>query len=222
MAKICRPPMTLYAVALCRSRRGREGTSISHLVSLSLEPRAAAKHEAIKYFFAAVSRSFGRCFYRPPSSPPPPVSRPPPSPPHLISTLSLGAAYKSIIREVKRRCPLASKAKKMSACSAEDGAGRGGGSAGVEGGAERNSANANSRNRKKAKAPSFTPGMLCSGARGLGLDLGGFQAVILAAAEVRYCIHPAPRSPTHAFIHPLPIYHSTPLPTSYQPSCPKA
>ncbi|CAN0460957.1 unnamed protein product, partial [Ectocarpus sp. 12 AP-2014] len=38
---------------------------------------------------------------------------------------------------------------------------------------------------KNSKASSFSPGTLCRGARGLGLDLGGFQAVIVAAAEGR-------------------------------------
>lgn len=88
---------------------------------------------------------------------------------------SLGMAAKAIIRQVRRKCPHANAyahaVKAQQHLAQAHGVG-----GGASGGAHAHG--------KKATAK-FSPGMLCAGARGLGLDLGGFQAVTIAAAEVR-------------------------------------
>lgn len=73
---------------------------------------------------------------------------------------------------MNRRCPLAAKAKEVKAKHSSGGHGHGHGHGGH-----------GCKGKKKAGS-SYSPGILCAGARGLGLDLGGFQAVALAAAEV--------------------------------------
>lgn len=78
-----------------------------------------------------------------------------------------------------------------SGCSKASGRGGPGGGAGCGGGAGVGAGAGGGggdgsmcKHKKGSAASSFSPGTLCRGARGLGLDLGGFQAVIVAAAEV--------------------------------------
>lgn len=128
---------------------------------------------------------------------PPPCANPL-SPP-LVETLtrrSLGTGSRAIIRRVRQRCP---KSGKMKACSGFKFNGGGiGGIGGIGGSNTGNAGNGSTggngrRGRKGPKPPPFAPGILCAGARELGLDLGGFQAVTIAAAEVSD--PPAPPSP---------------------------
>ncbi|CAM9795426.1 unnamed protein product, partial [Ectocarpus sp. 13 AM-2016] len=127
--------------------------------------------------------------------------------------LCLGVASKPITRQVKRRCPLAVKLKKEQQhnnTTNSNGGSGGGGSSSANGSHAASSSSSSCPNApergtrggegagggaaaggkckhkcKNSKASSFSPGTLCRGARGLGLDLGGFQAVIVAAAEGR-------------------------------------
>ncbi|CAB1121159.1 unnamed protein product [Ectocarpus sp. CCAP 1310/34] len=128
--------------------------------------------------------------------------------------LCLGVASKPITRQVKRRCPLAVKLKKEQQNNniTNSGGGSGGGGSSNANGSHAASSSSSSSSScwnapergtrggegagggagaggkhkcKHSKASSFSPGTLCRGARGLGLDLGGFQAVIVAAAEGR-------------------------------------
>lgn len=59
---------------------------------------------------------------------------------------------------------------------------------------------------RSKRCPHFSPQMLCEGARALGLDLPGFQAVAVAAAEVRGIFYIETRSPVFGdFVIPDPF-----------------